>query len=222
MNYLHKELKSILPLNGSTAPLPQLPPLGGEEADTDEDLTETMRCNNLHLIVKAIKEKNVHNMRQQASIAQYKLYCELCYPVIVGKQKWKMNHTQIGIKTLTTVADEAFVALVLENNVEEWIILAEGGEINSKTRKTLYTHGGRDAKGTRKGWSLEGLKRYNTIHKELKEVRNSGNSELVDQRLKLQWKEEKNKPVPRHHDTNENTNEQQEEDNFEPVFDFDD
>ena len=161
-------------------------------------------------------------MREQASLAQYKLYCEICYPIIVGKQKWKMNHTQIGVKTLTTVADEALVALVLENNVEEWIILAEGGEINSKRRKTLYTHGGRDAKGTRKGWSLEGLKRYNTIHKELKEVRNTGNSELVDQRLKLQWKEEKNKPIPRHHDTDGNANEQQEEDNFEPVFDFDD
>ena len=222
MNCLHKELKTVLPLNGSTAPLPPLPPLGDRQSDTDEDLSATMRCNNLQHIVKAIKEKNVHKIREQASLAQYKLYCEICYPIIVGKQKWKMNHTQIGVKTLTTVADEALVALVLENNVEEWIILAEGGEINSKRRKTLYTHGGRDAKGTRKGWSLEGLKRYNTIHKELKEVRNSGNSELVDQRLKLQWKEEKNKPIPRHHDTNENTNEQQEEDNFEPVFDFDD
>ena len=222
MNCIHKELKSVLPLNGTTVPLPQLPPLGEEEADIDEELTATMRCNNLQCIVKAIRQKNVHKMRQQGTLAKYKLYCELCYPVIVGKQKWKMNHTQIGIKTLTTVADEAFVALVLENNVEEWIILAEGGNINSKRRKTLYTHGGTDAKGTRRGWSLEGLKRYNIIHKELKEVRNEVNSDIVDMQLKLKWKEEINRPLSRHHEANENGNEEQEVDSFEPVFDFDD
>ena len=56
----------------------------------------------------------------------------------------------------------------------------------------------------------------------MKEVRNEVNSDTVDRQLKSLWKEERNKPLPSHHDTDGNANEQQEEDNFEPVFDFDD
>ena len=40
-----------------------------------------------------------------------------------------MNHSRVGIKTLTTVADEALVALILENNLEEWLVIAAGGEV---------------------------------------------------------------------------------------------
>ena len=56
----------------------------------------------------------------------------------------------------------------------------------------------------------------------MKAVRNEVNSETVDQQLKLQWNEERKVALPRHDDTDGNVNEQQEEDNFEPVFDFDD
>ena len=62
-----------------------------------------------------------------------------------------MNHAHIGIRTLTTVADEALVALIIENNIEEWIVLSKGGTIEAKNQLTLYTHGGHDARGTRKG-----------------------------------------------------------------------
>ena len=77
MNCIHKELKSVLLLNGTTAPLPQLPPLGEEEADIDEELTATMRCNNLQCIVKAIRQKNVHKMRQQGTLHSITLTSKL-------------------------------------------------------------------------------------------------------------------------------------------------
>ena len=56
----------------------------------------------------------------------------------------------------------------------------------------------------------------------MKAVPNQVNSDTVDQQLKSLWKEERNKPHPRHHDTDGIANEQQEQNNFEPVFDFDD
>lgn len=56
----------------------------------------------------------------------------------------------------------------------------------------------------------------------MKELPNEVNLDVVDQQLKSLWKEERNKPPPRHHEANGNANEQEQQDNFEPVFDFDD
>ena len=126
-----------------------------EEQDVATPSTE--REKNLVTIVERIRGDTIHKLRLDGTVEVYKLYCELLYPVVVGKQKWKMNHCHIGIKTLTTVADEALVALLLENNIEEWVVLAKGGEINAMQRKTKYTHGGPGKNGTKKGgvWKVE-------------------------------------------------------------------
>lgn len=172
----------------------------------------------------AMKNKRVHKLRSAATIDQYKMYCELCYPSVVGKHRWKINHSRIGIKTLTSVADEAIVALVLENNILEWLHLAEGHEIDTKNRLTLYTHGGRSGSGTRKGWSLEGRMRYNVIHNELKQTRHCTGSTRIDEQLKQLWMDELNCQNNDRDDNsgNEGNDEDMDEQSFEPAFDFDD
>ena len=201
--------------------------------DTSSVSTDTMeseggetvrseRKENLHSILLAIRGHVAHKLRIQGTIGQYKLYAELCYPYIVGKQKWKLNHMHISLTTLTTVADEAIVALILENNIEEWIMLAKGESIQNDNRKTLYTHGGTDSKGTKKGWSLKGRKRYNQLHREVKEIRNHDNSESVDEQLKSIWnkKNSRNSTTQPLNGEDEGAREELEEE-FEPAFDFD-
>ena len=170
-----------------------------------------------------MKSKVVHKLRSSDTIEQYKLLCELSYPCIVGKHRWKINHSRVGIKTLTTVGDESLIALILENNIKEWLVVARGGEIDNKRRLTLYTHGGMNGNGTRKGWSLEGRRRYNTIYAEVKGIRNSAGTTRLDEDLKELWLQEASEGEgPAQYDEDEGEVDEIGERTFEPAFDFDD
>ena len=204
-----------------------------EENAAERDLTEPARrevndnideaTRNLKYIVTAMKDKQAHQLRSNGTLRQYKLYCELCYPCIVGKHRWKINHSRVGIKTLTTVGDESLVALIMENNIEEWLFLANGGEVDSKKRLTLYTHGGKDGNSTRKGWSLKGRQRYNTIYGELKAIRNRAGTTRLDEELKQLWTNDSSEEGAESDNTeNEFEEERAREQAFEPAFDFDD
>ena len=171
-------------------------------------------------IVTAIREKRIHQLRSGASLEIFKRYCEICLPVIVGRQHWKMNHAVVGVRALATVADESLIAIILENNIEEWMQLARGGKINPKNRLTLYTHGGTDSKGRKKGWSLNGLKRYNELHGQVKTERSSDNADEIEEQLKELWKKERY--AQGIEARTQDRMEQEEEEVFEPVFDFDD
>ena len=87
---------------------------------------------------------------------------------MVSAKHWKMNRGKLEISGLMTVADEALALVVLENNYKEWIEKAKGNKIDNKNRLTKYTNRGLRHNGTRKGWSLSGLKRFNTIFKAIK------------------------------------------------------
>ena len=183
----------------------------------------TGRKKTFKAIVDAIRSKGVHKLRLDGTLEEYKLYCELCYPGIVGKQKWKLNYCHVAIKTLTTVADEALVALLLENNIEEWVSIAKGGTIPANGRKTLYTHGGRGAVHTKKGWSLEGRQRYNTLHAEVKKVRNDTSANVSDESLKRAWNPNNSQTQRNVQQDDESTQlSERMEEEFKPAFDFDD
>ena len=184
---------------------------GNEEQEEDDDAFFTY-------VIGAIKEKRIHKLRTTAPMKTFKRYCELCLPVIVGKQHWKMNRAMVGIRALATVADEALIAIILENNINEWIELARRGKINTKKRLTLYTHGGTDSKGRKKGWSLNGLKRYNTLHEEVKIERRAENADGIEECLKEMWKTERFAKGT----TRSSQEGSGEEEIFEPHLDFDD
>lgn len=167
-----------------------------------------------------IREKKVHKLRTEAPVETFKTYCELCLPILVGKQYWKMNHTFIGVRAMATVADEALLALILENNIEEWTALARGGVIDKNNRHTLYTHGGKEGRRTRKGWSLQGVERYNELHKEVKEERKKPSADAIEEELKLLWSNSKKGNAHHRDDENDTDGEQVRE--VEAVFDFDD
>ena len=63
-----------------------------------EDSALLAECKeNMKLLIKKVKDKTVHKIQADDRIELYKLYCGICYPAIVGKQKWKVNHTHIAI-----------------------------------------------------------------------------------------------------------------------------
>ena len=176
-------------------------------------------------LLQSIRNKDVHKMRSKAPLLILRRYHELCLPIIVGKQHWKINHANIGVRSLVTTADEALMALVLENNIEEWVVLARGGEINGRQWLTLYTHGGQDAKGTWKGWSLQGRKRFNKLFQEVKVECNAATVNNIEERLKVIWKCTTYTSVLQMDTMSTDISSQdteREEEEFQPAFNFDD
>ena len=114
----------------------------------------------------------------------------MCYPTMVGNQKWKIRHTEGLLRTLITEADEALAAVIFENNFEEWDMLARGFEIDKNKRLTRYTHGGEESGGARKGWSIEGKERYNDMFDAIDRLRrNSNYGENLEMELNRLWLE---------------------------------
>ena len=170
-----------------------------------------------------VKNDNIHLIREKGSIRANMLYCEMCYPVMVGKQKWKIRHTDCTLRSLVTEADEALAAVILENNFEEWDMLSRGNELDKDNRKTKYTHGGKDnSEGTRKGWSLEGKQRYNDMFDAISRLRQDQNyGEKLEYEMNQKWKEtsraNKRKQTD-DMDTEEEERRKEKEENFKPRF----
>ena len=116
---------------------------------------------------------------------RYTLFCDEILPCVVGKTRWSDNIWQVKISDLATPSDEAFAHIILENNWDVWVELAEGdmesssaassaendGENGSKTVACpKYTQNGIHAKRYH-GWTHEGIKRFNTLSLEVRRDR---------------------------------------------------
>ncbi len=123
----------------------------------------------------------------------------------------------VGIKDLLTLSDESLALIILENNYEEWIDKAKGKAIDKANRKTKYTHGGQRNNGTRKGWSLEGRKRFNMIFKQVKVERERVESRQREDRLMKEWA-----GTTKTHKASENDENGlvEEEEQYNPMTDF--
>ena len=140
-------------------------------------------------IIQLIEDDEIHFIRNKGSVSALKLYAEMCYPSMVGKQQWKVQHCHVALTALVTVANEALAALIVENNFKEWVKRATTplDDIDMKNRQTKYTHGGVDAKGTKKGWSIEGRMRFNAFYDEIKRARNTERNKSKEEELTEIW-----------------------------------
>ena len=114
----------------------------------------------------------------------------MCYPILVGNQRWKIRHMDCMLRTLVTEADEALAAVIFENNFEEWDMLARGMEPDNNKRLTRYTHVGDKSVGTKKGWSFQGKERYNEMFDTIERLRRSkSHGKKLETELNRIWKE---------------------------------
>ena len=151
-------------------------------------------------LIKCLEDGEIHKIRTKRNDEMFKICAELCFQWMVNKQVWRNNHQHVSLSGIITIADEALALVILENNFVEWIEIAKGNEIDKKSRLTKYTHGGTNRDGTRKGWTLEGKLRFNTIFDETQIEREKRASKQMEARIKDMWYNEdpanqkKNKP----------------------------
>ena len=141
-------------------------------------------------IVKKLRENKAEEIRREGDAPTFKLLCEVAFAPMVSSEKWKMNHMDIDIRTLLTVADEAFALLTMENNVNEWIMgLRYSNEnYNTKGQHTRYTNLRNNTDGTKKGWKLEGKMRFNELYDAVVLERNSARAKEMEAKVKAEWK----------------------------------
>ena len=141
-------------------------------------------------IVKRAESSAIDKLRMEGTYEEFKLCSSLCLPACLKAKHWKRNKSSIVLSDFISVSDEALAYIVLENNIEEWKDIATGIEVRSrasKNRKTKYTHGGNNSNGTRKGWSIKGLKRFNHIFQEIKLKRDTTESKGKEKKLLEEW-----------------------------------
>ena len=155
----------------------------------NQDLSEKDKA--IGKVLRRAIDKKVEFFRtDSATYEEFKVLAELCLSSVISSASWKANFSRVKLSNLLTVADEALALIVLENNVEEWIAQVEGKEQEkpSKKRKlTRYTGKGRKIDGTKKGWSMEGKRRYNLIFDEVVKNRNGEFSKSRETDLLKDW-----------------------------------
>ena len=141
-------------------------------------------------IVKKLRENKAEEIRREGDAPTFKLLCEVAFAPMVSSEKWKMNHMDIDIRTLLTVADEAFALLTMENNVNEWImgLRYSKEEFHTKGQHTRYTSLGTNTDGTKKGWKLEGKMRFNELYDAVVLERNTGRAKHMEAKVRDEWK----------------------------------
>lgn len=170
-------------------------------------------------VLGRLERGTVEMFRTDGTYNEFKLIVNVCFPPMVPAKHWKQNKGELAVRNLLTISDEALALIVLENNYEEWIDKAKGVEVDKKRRKTKYTHGGQKKDGTRKGWSLEGRQRFNTIFTAIKLERDRATSKNREDRLMKEWAKKKDKPDNEKQGSDEVNAEK--EDSFVPMTDFD-
>ena len=165
-------------------------------------------------LIQVAEEMKVHELRQRIDTDAFQMFAEMFLRSIVRRRDWRLKHRRENLRNFVTVADESLALLTLENNITEWIDCATENRTEHQTRgegtvdaqqndqddlvqkkkkqkkdpKTIYTHGGINSDGTKKGWSVQGIKRYNEIMRKVVGFRSDIRYTGVEEELRKRWK----------------------------------
>ena len=172
---------------------------------------ETELPASISTVINIASEKRVEEIRERANTDGLQFFAEVCLKNVVKKRDWRLNHRKEVLQKFVTVADEALALLVLENNVEIWLQLANNDRIEAKEQSddtkedetgnendsittdetksvTVYTSGGVKSDGTKRGWSREGIKRYNELYRKVKSIRAKSENRGAEEELRVRWR----------------------------------
>jgi hypothetical protein len=94
---------------------------------------------------------------------------------------------------------------------------SKGRKRRKKTR-TLYTHGGINPDGTKRGWTAEGIKRYNAIMRKTKEFRLDRRYIGMEEEVRKRWRDKSKQMLTSPTRSTEEMNDEEQE---EPLTEFD-
>ena len=132
-------------------------------------------------------DNELEEVRSKATNEMWKEYVELCMEPTINKSRFRLKQKTLPVSGFVTAYDEAFGVLCVENNLEEWIFQALN-DGKKGDNLTLYTGKGKKKKGRKKGWSIVGLRRFNTIQERVRVQREEEISKVKEEWIKNVWK----------------------------------
>ena len=127
----------------------------------------------------------------------YEKFVDYLLSAVVGKQIYKSRKHKSLVSTYTSISDEAFALIVVENNWERWVDMHEQKNFKSSNVMPKFTNAGKtrySGNGSSnqkfKGWSAAGLKRFNEIFLMVKQDRNMKHAVKWEESFKLKKEQE--------------------------------
>ena len=154
----------------------------------DKDQTDERAA--IGKLLQRAKDSKTEFVRTDGTYQEFKTFAELCISCVVRNDSWKLNFSRVNLNKFVTIEDECLAMLILENNAEEWIEQVENSEGNKpakKRRLTKYTGKGRKVDGTKKGWTLEGKRRFNVMFDQVLKDRENVTSKQREENLMKDW-----------------------------------
>jgi len=158
-------------------------------------------------------------MRSKPSF--YKIFLRCFVKQVVGVFEWndKIRNSSISHDKIFTPSDEAFALLLIENSEKRWLDIFKKNNyqvptprkqsIDGKQKvvisdvKPRYTEGGikysNQEESKSKGWSKEGIIRFNTLHQKVKDDRKKHpdfNKSFREEELQILENESFNQSLP--------------------------
>ena len=125
-------------------------------------------------------------MKMRKKPKLYGVFCKRFLKCVVGDNTWKANHLKRPVEEFVTNSDEAFALVTLENNYKRWSEMHKTGSSKQCVIEAKYTNSGESKKDGKtkefSGWSEEGIKRFNELHRLVKLDR-KGNADFGNKLL---------------------------------------
>ena len=122
----------------------------------------------------------------------YKKFVDYLLSAVVGKHVCESCKHKALVSTYTTISDEAFALIVVENNWERWVDMHEQNNFKSSNIMPKFTNAGKTQYSSNgssnqkyKGWSAAGLKQFNEIFLMVKQNRNMKHALKWEEAFKL-------------------------------------
>jgi hypothetical protein len=125
-------------------------------------LYETMKQAEQYKLGNIVTLRQMQNAR--SGFDDFDVFCTAFLSNVIGKQAYNKKVVQETISIIATVSDEAFVILCLENSLEQWE--QEARNPTAKRIDAVYTASPAEA-SKYSGWSKEGMRRFNTLQREI-------------------------------------------------------
>ena len=127
-------------------------------------------------------------LRQENNYAYFD-FVEYFVSAVIGKTHYKQNSCDKLLSQYATVSDEAFALLTFENNFDAWVDMGMRKDISGSQVPRKYTNGGKSngevgSSQHNKGWSEEGLKRFNELFDAVKKNRATPEAILFEENFR--------------------------------------
>ena len=139
-------------------------------------------------VKKNVNLDQIMQMRQEENIPYFD-FIEFFVSSVIGKSCYKQNSCDKLLSEYVTISDEAFAILIFENNFDAWVDMGIRKDTSGTQVPRKYTNGGKSKADVgssqhNKGWSEEGLKRFNELFDKVKKNRSSPEAKDFEEKFR--------------------------------------